>query len=205
MVINPISENTDVFSRNLEHDIIYLVGEINDEMAASVMAQLFERDCADLSNIPYNSQGSCWSINPSDKMHEERPISLYINSPGGSVSAGLAIYDAMRSLDRSVITICAGMAASMAAVILAGGDRRYILPHAEVMIHQPSGGALGKASDILVAADHIRDRKKVLYEILSERTGHSYDTILNDAEHDFWMNAKEAVDYGIVDEILILK
>ena len=181
MFINPVKNNNDVFSENMEHGIIHLVGEITDEMAASIMAQ-------------------CFSLR-----EEAKPIKIYINSPGGSVSAGLAIYDTMRILMRDgirVTTVCVGMASSMAAVILSGGYERAILPHAEVMIHQPSGGAVGKTSDILVAADHIRSRRETLIEILSENTNHSIADLVDDIENDHWMNAEEALNYGIVDYIL---
>jgi ATP-dependent Clp protease protease subunit len=193
MVINPISNNTDTFSCNLQKGIIHLVGEINDEMAASIVAQLMERDAVSANT---HNAAADFSADLSDR------IRLYINSPGGSVSAGLAIYDTMRILSTPVDTVCVGVAASMAAVILAGGRRRYILPHAEVMIHQPSGGMSGKASDILVAADHIRERKQVLNQLLAEQTGKSLDQVSADTELDFWMNAEAARNYGIVDEII---
>ncbi len=181
MVINPISNNTDVFSENMQHGIIHLVGEITDEMAASIIAQ-------------------CFVLRETGK-----GIKIYINSPGGSVSAGLAIYDTMRQLIREgmeVKTICVGIAASMAAIILSGGTERVILPHAEVMIHQPSGGAMGKTSDILIAADHIRDRRQVLTQILSENTEQPIENVESDMELDCWMNAEEALTYNIVDYIL---
>lgn len=178
-------ENIDIISRNLEQGIIHLTGEITDLTAVSIMAQLFEMDARYHDGAKKNDR-----------------IRIYINSPGGSVDAGLAIFDTMQSLQTPVDTICVGMAASMAAVILAGGDRRYILPHAEVMIHQPSGGTAGKASDILIAADHIRERKQVLNQILSDCTGKSLEEITKDTELDHWMNAAEATGYGIVDEII---
>ena len=187
-MVVPISEHSDVFSMNMRRGIVHMVGEITDETASLVMAQLFELDGNLLQG---GKEGS-----------GDRRIRLYINSPGGSVSAGLAIYDTIRMLQTPVDTVCVGIAASMAAVILAGGKKRYILPHAEVMIHQPSGGVMGKASDILVAADHIRDRKQVLNHILSERTGKPMEEVTRDVELDHWMNAEEALGYGIVDEII---
>ena len=188
MVINPMSiskENRDVFSNNLWNGIIYLVGEINDEMAASVIAQLQD------------------AVQHREYFEETNPaIRLYINSPGGSVDAGFAIYDTMQCLDMPVNTICTGMAASMAAVILAGGKERFILPHGEVMIHQPSGETVGKASDILVAADHIKARKRDINEVLASDIGRDYNEMVKDTEQDLWMNARMAVEYGIVDHII---
>ncbi len=159
MIINPVvySDNraSDIFSSNLESRVIHLVGEVTDEMAATVVAQLLHLSAED----------------------PKAEISLYINSPGGSVSAGLAIYDTMRYIPNDVATVCLGCAASMGAVILAGGahGKRSILPHSEVMIHQPSGGTMGQATDFLIAAD---------------------------AERDHWLKADEALKYGLVDKVL---
>ena len=186
MVINPIVKDEgvskDVFSSNLEHNVVHIAGEINDEMAVSVTAQLLNR------------------------MHEDATsCDIYINSPGGSVTAGLAIYDTMAFMKYKGIeirTYCIGRAASMAAVLLSGGSVRYVLPHAEVMIHQPSGGMEGQSTDMLISAEHIRRTREVLNEILSRNTGKDMDTIRKDTERDFWMNADEALDYGIIDEIL---
>lgn len=182
-------ENGNVLAGNLSRGIIHLVGEITDASALSVMAQMMELDGRVFRD-------PAW---PKDR---EKRIRLYINSPGGSVNAGLAIYDTMKCMEYPVDTVCVGMAASMAAVILAGGTRRYILPHAEVMIHQPSGGAAGMASDILIAADHIRERKQVLNEILSGCTGRTVEELQRDTERDRWMDPEEALRYGIVDEVI---
>ncbi len=186
MVINPIvldehGRSNDIFSRNLEERIVYLVGEVTDEMAASVVAQL----------LALASKGG-------------EDIQLYINSPGGSVSAGLAIYDTMQHIRPDVATICMGRAASMGAVILSGGapGKRYVLPHAEVMIHQPSGGMEGQASELEIAAEHIRETKKVLNEILAENCGKSLKQVVKDTDRDHWMRAAEAVEYGVADKIL---
>jgi len=192
MKYEPYMNSYDVISGNLSQGIIHLEGEITDTMALNVMAQMMELD------------GRLFRDPDWPKSREKR-IRLYINSPGGSVSAGLAIYDTMKCLATPVDTVCVGMAASMAAVILAGGEKRYILPHAEVMIHQPSGGAAGMASDILIAADHIRERKQVLNEILSECTGKTVEELQMDTERDRWMKPEEARDYGIVDEVITWK
>ena len=180
MVLNPISKEgtKDVFSDNLNHGIIHMTGEINDEMAASVIAQL-----AMLEN------------------NDIKEINIYINSPGGSVSAGLAIYDMMKAVKTKIRTICIGRAASMAAVIFSGGNERMVMPHAEIMIHQPSGGMEGKATDILVAADHMKTTKQILNEILSVNCAKDIETISDDTESDHWMSAKEAVKYGIADKV----
>ncbi|SEP54741.1 ATP-dependent Clp protease, protease subunit [Lachnospiraceae bacterium NE2001] len=192
MLINPVTTiegkdgvrgTVDTFSRNYMEGNVYLVGEIEDEMAMSIVAQLLDLD--------YKAR----------EAGDESGITLIINSPGGSVSAGLAIYDTMRSLSTPVRTLCVGMAASMAAVILAGGDTRMMMPHSEVMIHQPSGGANGKTSDILVAADHIRDLRNELNKILSERTGKSVDEVARDTELDKWLKPEEALSYGLIDAI----
>lgn len=189
MVINPIvttkEKSSDIFSSNLEDRVIHLVGPINDEMAASITAQLLH-----LAKQKPAGEGS--------------DIQLYINSPGGSVSAGLAIYDTMQFIKPDVVTVCLGHAASMGAVILSGGakGKRYILPHAEVMIHQPSGGMEGQSEDMLIVAEHIRESRKTLNKILSDNTGKSMDTIEKDTDRDHWMKADEAVEYGIVDKVL---
>lgn len=186
MVINPIvyderGKGSDVFSSNLESRVIHLVGEVNDEMAATIVAQLLHLDA--ISN---------------------EDISLYINSPGGSVSAGMAIYDTMQYIKSDVVTVCLGRAASMGAVILSGGakGKRYILPHGEVMIHQPSGGMEGQASELLIAAEHIKQTKQMLNEILSNNCGCTYEKIAADTERDHWMSAKEAMEYGVIDAVM---
>ena len=164
MVINPAiidekGRTWDIFSKNLENRVIHLTGEVTDEMAASVTAQLLH-----LASVG------------------DEDITIYINSPGGSVSAGLAIYDTMQYIEPDVATICLGRAASMGAVILSGGTKgkRGILPHGEVMIHQPSGGMEGQATEIIIAADHIRETKKVLNEILSSNTGQDVKDVEKD-------------------------
>ena len=186
MTINPVvydekGKGSDVFSSNLESRVIHLVGTVTDEMAATVVAQLLYLE----------------SVSDED-------IYLYINSPGGSVSAGMAIYDTMQYIKPDVSTVCLGRAASMGAVILSGGakGKRMILPHGEVMIHQPSGGMEGQASELLIAAEHIKDTKKMLNEVLSENCNKPYEQVVNDTERDFWMRATEAVEYGVVDVVL---
>lgn len=171
----------DIYSRLLKDRIIILNGEITDNTANVVVAQLLYLD----------------SLNNSD-------ISLYINSPGGSITAGMAIYDTMNFINSNVSTICIGMAASMAAFILSSGEKnkRYILPNAEVMIHQPLGGAQGQATEIKIAAERILKLKKKLNKILSDNTGKDIVTIDNDTERDYFMDSAEALNYGIVDKIL---
>jgi ATP-dependent Clp protease protease subunit len=186
MVINPyvIDEQgkiSDIFSKNLEQNVIYLVGEINDEQAAVITAQMLH-----LANV---GKGD---------------IQLYINSPGGSVAAGLSIYDTMQHIHNDVATICLGQAASMAAVLLSGGTKgkRYILPHGEVMIHQPSGGMEGQAADMCIAAEHIKRIRAELNHLLSSNCGKDYEQMCIDTERDYWLNAEEAVGYGVVDKML---
>lgn len=171
----------DIYSRLLKDRIIILNGEINDATANSIVAQLLYLD----------------SLNNDD-------ISLYINSPGGSITSGMAIYDTMNFIKSDVSTICIGMAASMAAFLLATGEcgKRFILPNAEVMIHQPLGGAQGQATDIKIAAERILRLKRKLNIILSDRTKKDVNTINSDTERDYFMDCHEALDYGIVDKIL---
>ena len=171
----------DIYSRLLKDRIIILNGEINDTSANSIVAQLLYLD----------------SLNHND-------ISLYINSPGGSITAGMAIYDTMNFIKSDVSTICVGMAASMAAFILATGKtgKRFTLPNAEVMIHQPLGGAQGQATEIKIAAERILKLKKKLNMILADVTGKDIISIDNDTERDYFMDSDEALDYGIVDKIL---
>ena len=161
--------------------VIILNGEITDNTANTVVAQLLYLD----------------SLSHND-------ISLYINSPGGSITAGMAIYDTMNFIKSDVSTICIGMAASMAAFLLSTGKsgKRYILPNAEVMIHQPLGGVQGQATEIKIAAERILKLKKKLNKILSETTGKDIETINNDTERDYFMDSSEALGYGIVDKIL---
>ena len=171
----------DIFSKLLKNRIILLTGEIDDNLANTIVAELLYLD----------------SINHDD-------ISIYINSPGGSVTAGFAIYDTMKFVKSDVSTICLGIAASMGAFLLSSGTKgkRYILPNSEVMIHQPLGGISGQATEIKIAAEHILKLRDKLNLILSTNTGKSLDTIKNDTERDNFMNSNEALDYGIVDKII---
>ena len=179
---NDIGERAyDIYSRLLKDRIIILNGEITDNSANIVVAELLYLD----------------SLNHDD-------ISIYINSPGGSITAGMAIYDTMNFIKSDVSTICVGIAASMAAFLLATGEsgKRFILPNAEVMIHQPLGGVQGQATEIKIAAERILKLKKKLNKILSERTGKNIEIIDNDTERDYFMDSDEALEYGIVDKIL---
>lgn len=171
----------DLYSRLLKDRIIILSDEINDNTANIVVSELLYLD----------------SINHSD-------ISIYINSPGGSITSGMAIYDTMNYIKSDVSTICIGMAASMAAFLLSSGTKgkRYILPNSEVMIHQPLGGAQGQATEIKIAATRILKLKDKLNKILSDNTGKDLETIENDTERDYFMDSNEALEYGIVDKIL---
>lgn len=171
----------DIFSRLLKNRIVLLSGEIDDNLSNSIVAQLLYLD----------------SINHDD-------INLYINSPGGSVTAGMAIYDTMNFVKSNVSTICIGMAASMAAFLLSSGEngKRYILPNAEVMIHQPLGGAQGQATEIKIAAEHILKLRDKLNKILSKNTNQSLETIALDTERDNFMDSDEALKYGLVDKII---
>ena len=172
----------DIFSRLLKDRIIFLDGEIRDDMADLVVAQLIFLE----------------SENP------KKDINLYINSPGGSVTAGLAIYDTMQYIRPDVNTICIGQACSMASLILAAGaeGKRSVLPNARVMIHQPYGGAEGQASDIIVANRELQRIKKITTEILSRHTGKSFDEIITLIERDYYMDASEAVELGIADRVM---
>jgi len=172
----------DVFSRLMMDRIIFLGCPIDDDVANIIQAQLLFLD----------SNGS------------DSDITLYINSPGGGVYAGLGIYDTMQTIHSDVSVVCTGMAASMASVLLAAGSRgkRRILPHARVMIHQPMGGAQGQASDIEITAREINKLKTELYQILAKHTGKKFKQIEKDADRDFWMTSKEALEYGMVDEIV---
>ncbi len=175
----------DVFSRLMMDRIIFLGTEISDYTANVLQAQMLYLD----------------SVDP------EKDISVYINSPGGSVSAGLAIYDTMQYINSNVQTICTGMAASMAAVLLVAGEKgkRAALPHSRVMIHQPMGGAQGQASDIEITAREIQKYKKQLYEIISNHSGQPFDKVWADSDRDYWMTAQEAKDYGMIDNIFMRK
>mgnify|MGYP000778791006 FL=1 len=172
----------DIYSRLLKERIIFLGEEVTDASASVIIAQLLFLEGED----------------------PEKDIHLYINSPGGSVSAGLAIYDTMQYVKCDVSTMCMGMAASMGAFLLSGGTKgkRLALPNAEIMIHQPSGGAQGQATEIEIAAEHILRTKKKLNTILSENTGQPYETIVKDTERDNWLTAQEALEYGLIDKVM---
>ncbi len=172
----------DIYSRLLKDRIIFLGEEVTDVSASLIVSQLLFLESEDPG----------------------KDISLYINSPGGSVTAGMAIYDTMQNIKCDVSTICMGMAASMGAFLLAGGakGKRMALPNAEIMIHQPSGGAQGQATDIKIVADHILKTKKKLNEILAANTGQPLEVIAADTERDNYMSAEEAVAYGLIDSIV---
>ena len=175
----------DIYSRLLKDRIIFLGGEVDDDIANVIVAQLLFLESED----------------------PEKDINLYINSPGGSVTAGLAIFDTMQHIKPNVATICVGMAASMGAFLLAAGTKgkRFPLPNSEIMIHQPAGGARGAAADIKIHAEQIIKIKDKLNRILSQNTGQPLEKIEKDADRDFFMSAEEAKEYGIIDEILIRK
>ena len=172
----------DIYSRLLKDRIIFLGDEINDDVASVIVAQLLFLEAED----------------------PDKDISIYINSPGGSVTAGMAIYDTMQYIKPEISTICVGMAASMAAVILSSGTKgkRYALPHAEVMIHQPLGGFRGQAEDIKIHADWILRTRETLNRILSENTGQSIETIASDTDRDNFMYAETAREYGLIDQVI---
>ena len=172
----------DIYSRLLKERIIFLGEEVNDVTAGLVVSQLLFLESED----------------------PDKDINLYINSPGGSVTAGMAIYDTMQYVKCDVSTMCMGMAASMGAFLLSGGTKgkRLALPNAEIMIHQPSGGAQGQATEIGIAAEHILRTKKKLNTILSENTGQPYETIVKDTERDNWLTAQEALEYGLIDKVM---
>jgi ATP-dependent Clp protease protease subunit len=171
----------DIYSRLLKERVIMLDGEVNDTSASLIVAQLLHLEAED----------------------PDKDIFLYINSPGGSVTAGMAIYDTMNFISCDVSTICIGMAASMGAFLLAGGakGKRYALPNAEIMIHQPLGGAQGQATEIEIAARHILHTREKLNRMLSENTGQPLDVIASDTERDNWKTAEQALEYGLIDEI----
>ncbi|MBO4686689.1 MAG: ATP-dependent Clp endopeptidase proteolytic subunit ClpP [Lachnospiraceae bacterium] len=173
----------DIYSRLLKDRIIFLGEEVNEVTASLVVAQLLFLESEDPS----------------------KDICLYINSPGGSVSAGLAIYDTMRYIKCDVSTICIGMAASMGAFLLAGGakGKRYALPNAEIMIHQPLGGAQGQATEIEIAAKHILQTKEKLNRMLAENCGKSVEIVAADTDRDNWMTAEEAQEYGLIDKVIV--
>lgn len=172
----------DIYSRLLEERIIFVTGPIETNMANLIVAQLLYLESKDPS----------------------KDIQLYINSPGGEVTAGLAIYDTMNYIKSDVSTICVGMAASMGAVLLAAGKKgkRFALPNSDVMIHQPSGGAQGMASDVEITVKKILETKKILNKILSERTGQPLKKVEKDTDRDRWLSAQEAKDYGLIDNVI---
>ena len=172
----------DIYSRLLKERIIFLGGEVNDVSASVIVAQLLFLEADD----------------------PNKDIQLYINSPGGSVTAGLAIYDTMQYIKCDVSTVCIGMAASMGAFLLSGGakGKRFALPNAEIMIHQPSGGAQGQATEISIAAEHILRTRQKLNEIMAANTGQPLETIKADTERDNFMSAEEAKAYGLIDEVI---
>ena len=173
----------DIYSRLLKERIIFLGEEVNDVTASLIVAQMLFLEAED----------------------PEKDIQFYINSPGGSVTAGMAIYDTMQYVKCDVSTYCMGMAASMGAFLLAGGTKgkRLALPNAEIMIHQPSGGAQGQATEIEITAKHILQTKRKLNQILAENTGKDYEIVAADTERDNWMTAEEAQAYGMIDKVLV--
>lgn len=172
----------DIYSRLLKERIIFLSGEINNEMADLIVAQLLFLEAED----------------------PDKNIQIYINSPGGSVSAGFAIYDTMQYIKPDVSTICVGLAASMGAFLLASGTKgkRYALPNADIMIHQPLGGTQGQAEDIRIQAEKILEIRKRINKILSEKTGQDIEIINRDTDRDYYLNAEEAVKYGLIDKVM---
>ncbi len=172
----------DIFSRLLEERIVFLADQVTDDTASIVIAQLLHLEAED----------------------PNKDISLYINSPGGSVTAGMAIYDTMQYIKCDVSTICIGMAASMGAFLLAGGakGKRYALPNSEIMIHQPSGGAQGQATEIQIVAEQILKTKEKLNRIIAENTGQPIEKVAKDTDRDNYMTAQEALEYGIVDHVV---
>lgn len=172
----------DIYSRMLKDRIIFLDGEVNEQSASVIVAQLLFLESED----------------------PDKDIYFYINSPGGMVTAGMAIYDTMNYIKCDVQTICIGLAASMGAFLLSGGTKgkRYALPNAEIMIHQPSGGAKGQATEIEIAAENILKTKKKLNELLAKHTGQNYEKVCADTERDNYMSAEEAKNYGLVDAVI---
>lgn len=172
----------DIYSRLLKERIIFLGEEVNDASASVIVAQLLFLESED----------------------PEKDIHLYINSPGGSVTAGMAIYDTMQFIKCDVSTVCIGMAASMGAFLLAGGakGKRMALPNAEIMIHQPSGGAQGQATEIEISAKHILATKEKMARIMAENTGQDFEVVMADTERDNWKTAEEALEYGLIDRII---
>ena len=177
-----VEKQYDIYSRLLKDRIIFLGGEVEDNMANSIIAQLLFLDAQD----------------------SEKDITIYINSPGGVITSGLAIYDTMRHINADVSTVCVGQAASMGALLLAAGTKgkRYSLPNSRIMIHQPLGGAQGQATDVLIQAREMERIKTLVNEILSEATGKDIKEIYSDTERDNFMNADEALEYGLIDKVI---
>lgn len=173
----------DIFSRLLKDRIVFINGPISIHMSDLVVAQLLFLDSED----------------------QKKPINIYINSPGGEVVGGMAIHDTMKLINAPVYTTCVGLAASMGAFLLAAGDKRFATPNAEIMIHQPSGGAEGQASDILISAKHILNTRERLNKLLAEYTKQPLEKISQDVDRDYWMTPGEAKEYGLIDEVLIPK
>jgi ATP-dependent Clp protease, protease subunit len=175
----------DIYSRLLNDRIVFITGEVEDHMANLIVAQLLYLEAMDPA----------------------KDISLYINSPGGSISAGMAIYDTMQYIKCDVVTMCVGMAASMGAFLLAAGTKgkRKALSNSEILIHQPSGGTRGQATDIAIQADHIMKVKKNMNEILAKMTGQPPERIEKDVERDYYMSSEEAREYGLIDEVLVTR
>ena len=173
----------DIYSRLLKDRIVMLSGEVNDQVASTIVAQFLFLEAED----------------------PEKDIFFYINSPGGVVTAGMAIFDTMNYIRPDIVTICIGQAASMGAFLLSSGEKgkRYALPHARIMIHQPLGGAQGQASDIAIQAEEILRMKKELNAILAKNTGQSVKTVEKDTDRDNFLSAKQSLDYGIIDEVLV--
>lgn len=172
----------DIYSRLLKERIVFLGGEVNDQVADLIIAQLLFLEAED----------------------PDKDIHLYINSPGGVVTAGMAIFDTMNYIKAPVSTICIGQAASMGAVLLAAGEKgkRFALPHARIMIHQPSGGSRGQATDIMIQAEEILRMKRELNQLLADMSGQSLERITTDTERDFFMSAGEAQEYGLIDAVM---
>lgn len=182
MIIEERKLNTasiDVFSRLMQERIIFIGSQIDAELANTVQAQLLYMNA--VSNDP---------------------ITIYINTPGGSVIDGLAIYDTMRFVKSKIVTVCTGMAASMGSILLVAGDERKILPNGRVLIHQPSSYMWGTAADLTIEVEEVNKDKKRLYEILAKHTGQPYEKIIQDSQRDFWLDANDALEYGCVDQII---
>jgi ATP-dependent Clp protease protease subunit len=170
----------DIYSRLLKERIVFLVGPVNDQVANLVVAQMLFLDSED----------------------QEKPINFYINSPGGVVTAGMSIYDAMKFVKAPVHTLCLGQAASMGSLLLSSGDVRRALPHSRVMIHQPSGGAQGQSTDIQIQAQEIERMKVELTGILAKNSNQPYEKVYKDCERDFFMSAQQTLEYGLIDEVV---